>query len=290
MADQNVGWLVPQAQPAAGKTGNMNDFETKLDAAYHADTGDHVIFPPAARQFLGGDNANLYGCVQALLTFNAPRLDAFAVAGSTGVGALAGAPTWLANPSPIIQVVGGDPVPNNTYITGYHINAHKVGFDQVDKIHGKWAATITQITVLMDYTSNTAAEAFNGIVMGVKNLNATYGLTVQVRKPVLVSTPAEVHALRAANPVVGCLMLTPSGMFYDTAVKQDIVWLVENANAKAIYPEHEFRDEHSPVYKNNTRVWGHHINKTYNRVDLANALLKGLPTPGQEAPDMDNVP
>jgi hypothetical protein len=233
-----------------------------------------------------------------LLTFNAPQLDAFAVAGSTGVQALAGAPTWLANPRPIIQVVGGDPVPNSPYITGYHVNAHKVGFDQVDKIHGKWAATITQITVLMDYTSTTAADALNGIVMGVQNLNATYGLNVQVRPPLLVSNAADVYALTqlAQNPVVGCLMLCPSGMFYDsgpnyTGPKYDITRrLVEPANAKAIYPEHEFRDAHSAGYKPNTRVWGHHINKTYNRAGLASALLQGTPTQGQEAPDMDDVP
>jgi hypothetical protein len=288
MANVNVGWLVPQAQPAGapGITQNMSDFETALDHAYNQDTGDHVLFPFS--QFLGGDNANLDGCVQALLTYNTPRLDAFAVAGSTGVRALADAQMGIAHPRTIIQVVGGDPVPNSTFITGYHINAHKVAGEQVEKLHGKFAA-INQITVLMDYTSSSAAQAFNGIVSGVKKLNAAQGLNIQVRKPLLVSNAADVNALRAANPVVGCLMLTPSGMFYDGAAMQDIVWLVENATAKAIYPEHEFRQAHSPGYRGNVRVWGHHINKTYKQVGLANLALQGNVQPGQEAPDKDDV-
>lgn len=285
MTDKNVGWLVPQAKPAAGKTKNMSDFETKLDAAYHHDTNDHVVFPDAARQFLGGDNANLDECVQALLNFNAPRLDAFAVAGSTGVRALADAQMGLAHPRTIIQVVGGDPVPDSTFMTGYHIHAHKVAGAQVEKLHGKFAA-IDQITVLMDYTSSTAAHAFNGIVSGVKTLNAAQGLNIQVRKPLLISNAADVHALRvAAAPIVGCLMLTPSGMFYDSAAMQDIVWLVEHSNANAIYPEREFKQAHSPPYRSNVWVLGHNINKTYKQVDLANAALQGNVQPGEEAPD-----
>jgi hypothetical protein len=107
-----------------------------------------------------------------------------------------------------------------------------------------------------------------------------------------LGTPADVYALTqlAQNPVVGCLMLTPSGMFYDSVPKQNIVGLVESANAKAIYPESEFRDQHTPSYRGNTRVWGHNINKTYKRVDLACSALQGNVQPGQEAPDMDDVP
>jgi hypothetical protein len=292
MADKNVGWLVPARapNPAGTVTQNMKDFQTALDAAYHTDTNNHVLFPNP--QFLNGDNANLDGCVQALLSANNPAFDAFAVAGSTGVRALADAQAGLANKRPIIQVVGGHPVPPeyNTFTTGYHINARKVASDQVGKLHGKFGST-TQITVLMDYTSETAAHAFNAIVSAVKTLNANQHLNIQVRQPLLVGNAADVHALTqlAASPVVGCLMLTPSGMFYDSATMQDIVQLVENAGANAIYPEKEFKDAHTAGYTGHVKIYGHNINKTYKKVDLANQLLQNNVQPGQEAPDMDDI-
>jgi hypothetical protein len=200
--------------------------------------------------------------VQALMDGD---FDAFAVAGSTGVRALAEAQAGQANKIPIIQVVGGDPVPaNSAFITGYHIHAHRVAGEQVGKLNQKFP-NVAQITVLMDYSSDTAPRAFNAIVRAVKKLNADNNLNIQVRTPLFVRNSAELHALRQLpnNPVVGSLMLTPSGMFYDTNNMADIVWLVENANVPAIYPEHEFRHAHTPNYRQNIRVWGHKIPETY---------------------------
>jgi hypothetical protein len=81
MADKNMGWLVPAKQ----LTANMQLFQTELQRLY---TSGSVNFPNP--QFLNGDNSkqNLNQKVQNLLTYS-PRYDAFAVAGSTGVDALA---------------------------------------------------------------------------------------------------------------------------------------------------------------------------------------------------------
>jgi hypothetical protein len=263
----------------------MQTFQARLQQRYNHDTGGTVSFP--SPQFLEGNNTNLATAVANLM---AGGYDAFAVAGSTGVNALVAAEVnaGLMPKIPIIQVVGGEPVPAGNFITGYHIDAATVAGEQVRKLHQKRPG-INQLTVLRDPTSATATPALNAIRTVANQLR------INVRQPVDAATPAALHALTLGpNPIAGMFMLCPSGMFYNDdptlAVNpvQDIKTLVENANVPAIYPESAFKTKHRPGYP--CWIYGHKIPDTYRKAaDLANNALQNRLTPGSvEAPDKDD--
>jgi hypothetical protein len=273
MVDKNVGWLVP----AAAKTQDMRDFEHDLSHLYK---GGNVLFPDP--QYLGGNNANINQCVQNLVNHN-PPYDVFAVAGSTGVDYLAQAQ----NAKPIVQVVGGNPAPNNGYTRGYYIAVGTVACCHVYILSQKYP-NIKQLTMLVDPTSETWQTAYNAA------LNEANTLGIQI-KQVQASTPTVLSNLtQGQNPIVGMFMLAPSGMFYNDSNNGYIITLVENAppptgmqNVPAIYPEHQFKAKHRAGYPCWTH--GHHINKTYKKAAiLANYALQGNPTQGGEAPDKED--
>jgi hypothetical protein len=278
MPDKKVGWLVPTSLNADGTLPtNMQTFQTQLQNHYHA---GNVTFPNP--QFLNGDNTNLAGCVQALM---AGSYDAFAIAGSSGVRALVVAQAGQVNKIPIIQVVGGDPVPaNSTYITGYHIDAANVATAQVNKLKQK--ANPNNITVLLDYSSDTAARVFNAIVAAANSLTPPIPVT-----PLFARNTTELANLSSSS-VRGSFMLAPSGMFYNSSnMTNYIIPLVEGAGVPAVYPEREFKQAHTPQYQNKVWVVGHKIPPTYAKAGkLAADLLLGTVDPGDEAPDKDVDP
>jgi hypothetical protein len=271
MVDKIVGWLVP----ASAITPNMTKFQNQL--RHHYQPHGNVSFPDP--QFLQGDNSNLPGCVQALITHN-PPFDALAVAGSTGVRYLWQSQFWMVSKIPIVQVVGGDAVPDPTFITGYHLNAATIADEQVRMLRSK-RPRINQLTILFDASSDTAPPAFNAAQ------SAAVSLGIQVN-PLPADNPAVLRAwTQGPNPVVGSFMLAPSGMFYNSDNMSYIIRLVEAAGVPAIYPEREYKVKHSPGYS--AWVHGHKVPETYVRAaKLANDVLLGNLQQGGEAPDRDS--
>jgi hypothetical protein len=191
----------------------------------------------------------------------------------------------LANPIPIVQVVGGDPVPvNSPLLTGYHINAAGVGVEHVQMLN---ELGVKLISVLLDYSSETTARVFNAVEQEAdKN-----GI---VLNPIFARNPGELKKLsEGANPVDTSFMLIPSGMFFQDANMQYIVSMVDNAGdtLPAIYPEREYKIKHSDKHKPHIKVHGHHISQTYlDSADLVNSIFgiaKGAPLPagGEAAKD-----
>jgi ABC-type uncharacterized transport system substrate-binding protein len=274
--DKNVGWL----SPAASITSDMQNFQTRLQQDY---TGGTVNFPDP--QFLNGDNSKLDDAAQTLLNHN-PPFDVIVVAGSSGTRAVARAQAARANKIPIVQVIGGDPVPeNSTLVTGYHIDAAKVAAKQVKKLYDKHS--VNRITVLVDYTSDTSARVFNAI----QGEATKHGIAL---KPLFARNPAELQALSqlSPNPVDTSFMLAPSGMFFNSNNIGYIISLVEGANVPAIYPEREYKIKHSAGYKPRVMVHGHHISNAYlAAADLVNdifAMTSGSVLPQGGEADQDD--
>lgn len=279
MADVTVGWLVPTSLNADGTLpSNMQIFQTQLQNQHHPH--GNVTFPNP--QFLNGDNAKLASCVQTLMAGN---YNAFAVGGSSGVRALAEAQAGQMPKIPICQVVGGDPVPeNSTYITGYHIDAANVATAQVAKLNQK-VQNLSKITVLLDYSSDTSARVYNAVLVAANNSNPPISVT-----PLFARNPTELLQLSYSS-VQGSFMLGPSGMFYNPNNIDTIKTLVEAANVPAVYPEREFKNAHTPQYRNKVWVVGHNIPATYSKAaKLACDLLLNIVDPGAEAPDKDIDP
>jgi hypothetical protein len=274
----NVGIL----SPAAARTGDIKHFEDRLDANQGA-VCNYVD------RYLRGDNSQLDQYASELVN-HVPPLDVIAVAGSSGVRAVADAQAGRANKIPIVQMVGGHPVPeNSTFITGFHINAPMVATRQVRHLrddHG-----ITHIHVLLDYSSDTAAAVFNAI-----EREANAQLPALALTPLFARNPGELGrvAIQNPDPQRDGFMLAPSGMFFNDGNIATIIAFVETADVRAIYPERKYKDRHTQPHRNKVTVHGHDIKGTYTRAaDHVDSVLRRpantpVPQPANAEADGDS--
>jgi hypothetical protein len=173
----------------------------------------------------------------------------------------------------IVQAVGGNPVPNDPNITGFHIDRLQTCQDQVDHLIKKYSPGSVSILV-DDHTTNPDYAPLAAYAVGK-------GLTVN--PPVDAPTPA---ALTAANfsTVAGSFMLIPNGMFFDNCTT--IAQLVDGKNLPKIYPERAYKDAH--LHPAQVIAHGHKIPETYKRAAVyVSDFLQGTKDTATEAPDTD---
>jgi hypothetical protein len=177
----------------------------------------------------------------------------------------------------IVQAVGGDPVPTDPKIRGFHIDALQVCKKQVDKLINHGATTIT---VLVDSAQNPKLAPLTAYA-------ATKGATIN---PLVAATSLDLN-VNKFNAVAGSFMIIPNGMFFDNA--ETIARLVDAKDIWKIYPEREYKAWHE-AHGNpaKVRVFGHKIRETYKKAaQYVSQFLENDPLdPSTEAPDKDEEP
>jgi hypothetical protein len=174
----------------------------------------------------------------------------------------------------IVQAVGGDQVPNDPNITGFHINALQTCKDQLDRLIRIWNPRT--VTILVDHRNNPVLAP----------LTAHAGKRATIN-PLEASTSADLNNNKF-NAVVGSFMMIPNGMFFNNF--QTIVDLVDLKDIPKIYPEREYKKRHEGHgHANKVLVHGHKIPETYDRAAdyVYNFLQNGRKDPPTVAPDGD---
>lgn len=176
----------------------------------------------------------------------------------------------------IVQAVGGDPVPNDPMITGFHIDRLQTCKDQVDRLVSRFHPPSVSILVDNSMTNPTYAP--------LAAYAAAQGLTVNA--PIEAATPAALTP-NNFNTVAGSFMLIPNGMFFDNCTT--IALLVDGKNLPKIYPERAYKDAH--VHPAHVIVHGHKIPETYTRAAAyVSDFLQGTKDAAMKAPDTDIDP
>lgn len=179
----------------------------------------------------------------------------------------------------IVQAVGGDQVPNDPNITGFHINALQTCKDQLDRLIRIWNPGT--VTVLVDHGDNPALAPL-----------ITYAGKRATINPLVASTAADLTVTKF-NAVIGSFMLIPNGMFFNNF--QTIVDLVDLKDIPKIYPEREYKKAHEAHgHAKKVLVHGHKIPETYNRAadyvyDFLEKGKKDPPTDADQDVDADPV-
>jgi hypothetical protein len=173
----------------------------------------------------------------------------------------------------IVQAVGGNPVPDDPYMTGFNINCEQTCYDQVDHLINRFG--VKGVSILVDdHTTNPVYD----------KLNAYASHRITVHPPIDAPTPAALTS-KKFDSVADSFMLIPNGMFFDNC--KTITGFVDGKQIPKIYPEREYFN--TSTNQTNVLVHGHKIPQTYNRAaDHVYNFLEGrTKQPPSEAPDLD---
>jgi hypothetical protein len=159
----------------------------------------------------------------------------------------------------IVQAVGGDKVPADPNIRGFHIDRLQTCKDQVEHLIRKHHPT--SVSILVDDQNNNPTYAPLAAHAAAKGLS--------VNPPVVAAKPGDLTDAKFST-VAGSFMMIPNGMYFDQA--QKIADLLDGKDLPKIYPEREYWKAHRN--KNKVIVHGHKIPETYTKA--ANVVFQFL--------------
>jgi hypothetical protein len=232
--------------PSVANTPSLAAFYNEL-VTVNGYAGNYNVYPA------GDTNTNLQ--TQVNLALQLPLPDLFVAAGTMAATLLQNGTTTV----PIIQAAGAK-IPDNakSNMTGFYLDGLAVAQYHVDNLAEQ------DITVLYDNTNDPSNYIRTNLNPNGKTLT-----------DLVITSPGGLTGEDGTKFKKG-FMLIPNAMYFHHA--PDVAKMVERHGSvnKIYYPEVEFKNAHTPVWKNKANVYGHNIPATFTAAaDLAYAILTG---------------
>jgi hypothetical protein len=175
---------------------------------------------------------------------------------------------------PIVQGVGGSTYTGINNVTGFSVKAKDTCINQFP------LAPTQNVTVLWDDTNDPSIALKDYLVANPQ------GKTVTPYKLSEITPPPQTNPSKIDGST---LILTPSATFY--IKRQSIAKVVEGRpTAYAIYPEREYKKEHSMASRDRVQVYGHLVPFTFRKAALlVDKILRGVITLGGGLPAMEEA-